>query len=51
MALKQQHRTAELAKNDTKMGWNSDSNKEKYKYSGKIPTAAWFPPQYVKQQG
>ena len=50
MALKQQHRTAEMAKNDTKMGRNCDSNKEKYKYNSKIPTATWLPPQYVKRQ-
>ena len=29
MALKQQLKTAEMATNDTKMGWNCDSKEEK----------------------
>lgn len=33
MALKQRHWTAEMAKNDTKMVWNCDSDKEKGKYN------------------
>ena len=38
MALKQGLKTAEIATNDAKRGWNSDS---------KIPTATWLPPQYT----
>ena len=30
--LKQRHRTAEMATNNTKMGWNHDSNTEKCNY-------------------
>ena len=29
MTLKQQHRTAEMTTNDIKMGWNSDSDRQK----------------------
>ena len=28
MAWKQQHKTAEMVTNDTKMGWNCDSDKK-----------------------
>ena len=38
MALKQQDRTAEMVTNDTKMGWNRDSEREKHKDNSKIPT-------------
>ena len=31
MAMKQQHKTAEMATNDTKIGWNCDSDREKRK--------------------
>ena len=49
MALKQWHRTAEMTTNDTKMGWNCDSDKERHKHNNcKIPTATWLPPQYTK---
>ena len=33
MALKQRHRTAEIAANDTKMGWNCHRDREKHKYN------------------
>ena len=49
MALKQWHRTAEMTTNDTKMGWNCDSDRERHKHNNcKIPTATWLPPQYTK---
>ena len=32
MASKQWHRTAEMATNDTKIGWKCDSDREKRKY-------------------
>ena len=52
MALKQRHRTAEMTRNDTKIGQNCDSNsdRENCKYNSKILTATWLPPQYEKQQ-
>ena len=52
MALKQPHRTAEMTRIDTKIGQNcdSDSDRENCKYSSKIPTATWLPPQYEKWQ-
>ena len=40
MALKQQRRTAEMTKNDTKMDWNCNSDREKRKYNSTIPTMA-----------
>jgi len=46
MALKQWHKTGEMATNDTKM--DSESDKYKHKYNSKIPTGKWLPPQYVK---
>ena len=48
MALKQRHKTDEMATNDTKMDWNCDSDRDKCKYNSKIPTGTWLPPQYVK---
>ena len=39
MSLKQRLRMADILTNNTKMGWNCDSNREKCKYNGKIPTA------------
>ena len=51
MALKQRHRTAEVATNDTKMGWNCNRNREKGKYNSKMHTVTWlWSPHYVKQQ-
>ena len=52
IALKQPHRTAEMTRIDTKIGQNcdSDSDRENCKYSSKIPTATWLPPQYEKWQ-
>ena len=38
MALKLRHRTTEMMKNNTKMGLNCDIDREKHKYSSKIPT-------------
>ena len=34
--LKKGHRTAEMATNDTKMGWNCDKDRERCKYNSKI---------------
>ena len=39
MSLKQRLRMADILTNNTKMGWNCDSDREKCKYNGKIPTA------------
>ena len=50
MSLKQRHRAAEMATNDTKMDWNCDSDREKRKYDSKISIATWPPPQYAKEQ-
>ena len=50
MALKQQHKTDEMATNDTKMDWNCDSDRDKCKYNSKIPTGTWLPPQYVRRR-
>ena len=38
MTLKQQHRTVEMVTNDTNMGLNCDSEREKHKDNSKIPT-------------
>ena len=38
MALKQQHKTDEMATNDTKMDRNCDSDEDKHKYNSKILT-------------
>lgn len=53
MALKQGHRTAEIAENDTKMGWNCHSDREKHKLIqlSKMPTVASLPPQHTKTSG
>ena len=40
MALKKQHRIAEMMTKDTKMSWNCNSDREKHKYNSKIPTKA-----------
>ena len=50
MALRKQHRTAEMATNDTKMGSNCESDREKRKYNSKISTATWISPQYANRQ-
>ena len=39
-----------MATNDTKMGWNCDSDKRKHKYNSKILTATWLPPQRAERQ-
>ena len=39
MGTQQQCKTVEMVANDTKMGCNCDSNKEKHKYNSKILTA------------
>lgn len=46
-ALKQRHGTAEMARNDTKMGSKCERYREKRKYNS-ILTATWPPPQYAK---
>ena len=38
MTLKHRHKTAKIAKNDSKMSLNCDSDEEKRKYNGYIPT-------------
>ena len=43
MALKQQHKIAEMVTNDTKMGWNLDSDKKKRKYISKYWWRHGFP--------
>ena len=48
MTLKQRHRTAEIATNDTKTGRNWDSDNENHNRN--IPTATWPPRQCAKQQ-
>ena len=50
MALRKQHRTVEMATNDTKMGSNCESDREKRKYNSKISTATWISPQYANRQ-
>ena len=47
MSLKQRHKTAEIATNDTKTGLNCDSDREKCKNNSEILTATWLPPQYM----
>ena len=47
--LTQWYMTAEMARNDTKMGWKCEGNREKRKYNYySILTATWPPPQYAK---
>ena len=38
MSLKQRLRMTDILTNNTKMGWNCDSDREKCKYNSKIPT-------------
>ena len=38
MALKQQHKTVEMATSNTTMGWKCDSDREYGQYNSKIPT-------------
>ena len=38
MAMKQGHKKTEMVANNTKMGYNCNSNEEKHKYNNKIPT-------------
>ena len=49
-ALRKQHRTVEMATNDTKMGSNCESDGEKRKYNSKMSTAIWISPQYTNRQ-
>ena len=39
-----------MAANDTKIGFNCDSDREKCKYNSKMLTVMRRPPQYVKRQ-
>ena len=38
MAMKQGHKKTEMVANNTKRGYNCNSNEEKHKYNNKIPT-------------
>ena len=51
MVLEQRHKTDEVAKKDTKMGGNCDSDGEKCIYNSKIPPWICLLPQYVKRRG
>ena len=42
MAFREQHKTMEMAINDTKIGSNCESDREKPKYNSKISTETWF---------
>ena len=41
MALEQRYKTDEVARKDTKMAGNCDSDGEKCKYNSKIPPWIW----------
>ena len=51
MALEQRYKTDEVARKDTKMAGNCDSDGEKCKCNSKIPPWIWLLPQYVKRSG
>ena len=51
MALEQRYKTDEVARKDTKMAGNCDSDGEKCKYNSKIPSWICLLPQYVKRRG
>ena len=51
MALEQRYKTDEVARKDTKMAGNCDSDGEKCKYNSKIPSWIRLLPQYVKRRG
>ena len=51
MALEQRYKTDEVARKDTKMAGNCDSDGEKCKYNSKIPPWICLLPQYVKRRG
>ena len=51
MALEQRYMTDEVARKDTKMARNCDSDGEKCKYNSKIPPWICLLPQYVKRRG
>ena len=51
MALEQRYKTDEVARKDTKMAGNCESDGEKYKYNSKIPSWICLLPQYVKRRG
>ena len=51
MALEQRYKTDEVARKDTKMAGNCDSDGEKCKYNSKIPSWICLLPQSVKRRG
>ena len=51
MALEQRYKTDEVARKDTKIAGNCDSDGEKCKYNSKIPSWICLLPQYVKRRG
>ena len=51
MALEQRYKADEVARKDTKMARNCDSDGEKCKYNSKIPSWICLLPQYVKRRG
>ena len=51
MALEQRYKTDKVARKDTKMAGNCDSDGEKCKYNSKIPPWICLLPQYVKRRG
>lgn len=51
MALEQRYKTDQVARKDTKMAGNCDSDGEKCKYNSKIPPWIRLLPRYVKRRG
>ena len=51
MALEQRYKTDQVARKDTKMAGNCDSDGEKCKYNSKMPPWIRLLPQYVKRRG
>lgn len=49
MAFKQRHRAGKMATSNTMIGRNCNSDKQKCKYSSKILTETWLPPQNTKR--
>ena len=51
VALEQRYKTDEVARKDTKIAGNCDSDGEKCRYNSKIPSWICLLPQYVKRGG
>ena len=51
VALEQRYKTDEVARKDTKIAGNCDSDGEKCRYNSKIPSWICLLPQYVKRRG